>query len=801
MNLTLWTDIIPRNVRYATRSLLRSQALTATIVLTLAVAIGANTAVFSAIDAILLRPLPFPDGDRLVRVSQRLDGTSETFIAPVRLTEWNRLTSTFEGITGFYIEDVSEVSSQLPERVRRASVAPNFIEVFGIQPAIGRGFTPDEHRFGGPAAVLVSERYWRGRFAADSRVLEKTIRVGALSYPIVGVMPASFMFPDRDVDIWTPVAMDAPFTQSRQATWFNGIGRLKRGITVDQARANLSAVQRQLGAEYPSTDQRIAVVIEPLKETTVGAVRSSLWLLFGAVSTLLLIACTNIAALLLSRAAARRQEIAVRVSLGGSRRSILALAFTESAVLAASGAAVGLLLAAAASRAFRVFAATIPRMQEVTFDWRVLYFTLVVAVVVTLVCGIVPALRSARDVGAGVAGAARTQVSSRNAVHWTLVGIQVALSVTLLAGAGLLLRSLYELSQVNPGFDASRVIAFRVSGSFSESGNYGGVLLRIEGTLDALRTVPGVEAAATSFGVPGVPQQFQQEFALGEGRAETAPRLVAESRSVSPSYFETMRIPLVAGEACRRQPLGRGELMVNRVFAERFLGGASPVGLRLRTAGAAAQPPAPIVGVVADARELSIDREPVPTVYSCMSAPTPTPVYLVRTRLEPSSVAGAIRLRLKEIEPLRSVYDIRPLDEQIGEAFTQNRLRAVLLTLFAVTALSLTAVGLYGTLSYIVNRRRREAGLRLALGASRREMVTHFMNTGICVVAAACAIGLALSLVFARVVSGMLYGVSPSDPTTLSGVVVIVLTVSAVALTVPAARIAFLAPMEALREE
>jgi putative ABC transport system permease protein len=489
VDVALWMDAFLRNVRYALRTLARTPGFTVAVVLTLALGIGANSAVFSAINAVLLQPLPFPDGDRLLHLRQTQERSAETKIAPIRLEDWNRLNSTFEVITGYYMEDVSETSGDLPEKVRRAWVAPRFLEVWGIPPALGRGFTGAEHQTGGPPAVLISDRYWRRRFAADPNVLGRTVRIASASFPIVGVMPASFLFPDRGVDLWFPVVLSSQLAQVRYAIRYVGIGRLKPGVTLEQARANLSAVQTQLGEQYPETDSKLGVEVVPLKEVTVSSVRSSLWLLFGAVSVLLLITCTNIAALLLSRAAHRLQEMSVRLSLGATRASLAAQMLIETGVLALAGSAVGLLVALGASAAFRSVAVDLPRMDEIALDGRILLYTLTMAVTVTFVCGVLPAIRTARGGPAGASNeAGRTQVSTRNSLQWLLVGTQVALSVTLLAGAGLLVRSFQELSRVNPGFDPSRVLTFRVSGNWAEMADRGRLVQRIDGTLEAART-------------------------------------------------------------------------------------------------------------------------------------------------------------------------------------------------------------------------------------------------------------------------------------------------------------------------
>jgi putative ABC transport system permease protein len=799
--MAAWLDGLLRNIRYAIRSLARAPGFTTTVVLTLALGIGGNTVVFSSIDAVLLKPLPFPNGDRLVLLRQTQARSSESNIAPVRLEDWRRLNSTFDAITGYYMEDVSETSGDLPERVRRAFVAPHFLDVWGVSPAIGRSFSEAEHRAGGPAAVLISDRYWRIRIGHDANVLNRTVRIGTASFPIVGVMPRSFLFQDRDVDLWFPVAVDNKFAQSRLATWYTGIGRLKRGVTVEQARANLDAIQGRLAELYPDSDAQLRASIVPLKESTIAGVRGSLWLVFGGVQLLLLITCTNVASLLLARAASRQPEIAVRCALGASPRTIVVQMLIEALVLSLAGASIGLLVAGGAIGVLRSTLGQLPRMDEITIDARILGYTAATAVLVAVFCGTFPALRFARRRTGDLKEGGRTVVSNRHALHWLLVGTQVALSVALLAGAGLLVRSFQELWRVDAGFDLRRVLSFRISANFAESADYDRLIARIDGTIEALGALAGVQSVATSGWLPGVPDQFEAAFTLMDGGSEITQRMVAARRVVSPEYFETMTIPLVQGERCRRRPRGvAADMMVNSEFVRRYLSERpSPLGLRVAPVEASS-PPGVITGVVGNAREAGLDRDPVPTVYPCSSAPYPTPYFLVRTRAEPQSMASTIRARIHELEPLRAVYDVALLEERIDGAFAQNRLRTTVLVAFAATALSLACVGLYGMLSYVVSLRRKEIGLRLALGAARPGIVSHFLVQAMRVVLLACAGGLALSFAFAQLLAGMLYGVSASDPLTLSTVVAIVLAVATLAALVPATRAARLEPMQVLRE-
>ncbi|HEY3937432.1 MAG TPA: ABC transporter permease [Bryobacteraceae bacterium] len=793
------------NLKSAIRFIRKSPTFSVAVILTLALGIGGNSAVFSAIDAILLRPLPFPNGDELMvlhQVERKVKGPW-SFTAPVRLEDWNRLNKTFQAISGYYTSDASETSGPLPEKVTVALVAPRFFEVWGISPALGRDFTRAEEHFGGPKAVLISDRLWRRRFHGDPNVIGKPLHLDQGSTTIVGVMPASFLFPDHDADVWAPSPPDSPVAQSRESTWFKVIGRLKPHVAVSQARADLENVQAQLGRQFPKTDADLSVEILPLKETTVGGVRRSLWVLFGSVSLLLLIACTNIAALLLARTAEREREISIRYSLGASRASLIAQLLSEAFVLALAGAALGLFVAHAAAEVFRLLAKSFPRVEEITLDWRIVLYTLVCAVGATLLCGLFPAIRGTRRGIAGeLAHASRTQVSGRNPLQWLLVGVQVSLAVTLLVGAGLLLRSFQALSRVSPGFDASHVLTLRITGNWGETADMKKLRQRMNRTLDELRATPGVRAAATSVSLPGISADSQTEVKLLEGHAATEGKIIADSRFVSNGYFATMQIPLLAGQGCREAVTGTDTVVVNRSFASKYFAESPAIGHHLQWSTSQFVPqPAEIRGIAADAREQGLNHEPSPTIYWCESAPDPSPYVLIRTQGEPLAMAATLRRRIHQLDPARSVYDIAPLEEHLYDDFGETRLRTFLLTLFALTAVSLASIGLYGTLSYFVTIRRREVGLRLALGALRGQIVKHFLFAGLRVSLLGCAAGLLAAAGCARALAGMLYGVTTSDATTFAGVALLVLVVAALASSIPATRAALVEPMRVLRDE
>jgi predicted permease len=791
------------NWRAAMRFLRRSPSFSAAVILTLGIGIGANSAVFSALDAVVLRPLPYPDGDQLVALSQQdsLHRDGNSFVAPVRLEDWNRMNSTFQAISGYYLDDLSESSSSLPERVTEALVAPRFLRVLEVAPIIGRDFLPQEEHFGGPDAVLVSYRFWQRRFHGDPGAIGQKLHVGRFSYSIVGVMPESFAFPNRDVEMWAPSPPDAPYAQRRDETWFSVIGRLKGGVTMQQAQADLSTVQNRLGKQFPKPDAELTVLRAPLKQTVVGEVSNSLWLLYASVSVLLLIACSNIAALLLARIADREHEISVRISLGASRRAIVTQLLTEVFLLALLGSLLGLLVAAGASHSFRLLAKTLPRASEIGLNWRIVLYSLLCAVATTLLCGLFPAFRGTRrQLAHSLAQTSRTQVVARSPVQWFLIGVQVTLAFTLLTGAGLLIRSLEKVDRVAAGFDASHVLTFQITGSWGETADMGSMIRRIDRTLDNLRTIPGAEGAATATMLPGVPSLYQLQFSL-DGSLDPNRRILADTRFVSQGYFDTMKIPIVLGRGCREGSPTK-DLIVNKSFAALYLGGSPALGHILsQTENTAYATGGQIVGVVGDAREEGLITQPAPAVYGCLSAGNPFPSYLVRTHSDPMAMAETIRRRIHQLEPNRSVYGISPLQEHIDDVSSESRLRTLLLTLFAGSAVSLACIGLYGTLNYLGRMRQREVGVRLALGALRSQIISHFLLQGLRVTFVGCIAGLLLSLGTGRLLAGMLYEVSPVDPETYGAVLVLIFLMATLASFIPAWRAARVDPLQVLRQE
>ena len=782
----------------AFRSVARRRGVAITIILTLALGIGANSAIFSAIDAVLLKPLPYPSADRLVAVYETNASQKQltSLVAPVRLEEWNRLNRSFDGLAGSYFENVTDSTGPLPERVAAMRISPRFFSVLGAPAAIGRTVSAEEEIFGGPAVVVISDSFWRGRFNADQSVIGRSLILGGVQRTIVGVMPPSFRFPTAKTEIWIPAQMSAELLTLRQARFYSGVGRLKPGVTPEQARQEIGLIQTRLGEQFPRTDKGWSASIEPLKEQQVGGVRRSLWLLFGAVLLVLLGACGNVACLLLADAARRECELAVRFAVGAARLTIVRQLLLEGLVLALTGSIAGLLMARWGIDILRTAATRLPRAAELHMDVRLIGFTLALGVTTTVLFALAPALQATRrDVAERLARGARGKVGSRQMLQRTLVVAQVGVAIVLLVGAGLLIRSFARMQQVSPGFDPNHVLTFRMSAGWSEKPE--AVANRQARTLQRLAAIPGVTSAALDSVLPAGADSPPNEFKI-VGR-ETGERYFAVPRGVSADYFRTLGIPFLQGGACRDDPRldAPNKVVVSRAFADRFFSSESPIGHQIvqRFSGE-------IVGVVADVREQGLIKDPEPILYMCgLMAHWPDPYYIVRTDpSRPATMAG-IREALREIEPGRAVYDASTLTETLSESLSQPRLNTVLLTLFALMALMLAAIGLYGMLAQFVSQRRREIGLRIALGAQPAQVLAQVIRHGALVIGAGIVFGLGGAFALARFMATLVFGIPWHDPVTFAAVPVVLAAIAAAATIVPARRAVRVDPIEALRED
>jgi len=787
------------------RSLLKRPAFFLAVVFTLTLGIGANSAIFSVIDAVLLKPLPYPGADRVMALfesNQRQKMPHES-LAPAQIEEWNGMNQSFSAIAGGYMENVAETSGELPEMLVNARVSARFFSVLGTPPLVGRTFSPEEDLFNGPSAAVISEHLWRRRFAANPAVIGKLLRVGPYGYPIIGVMPDSVRFPAPNVDFWTPAKFPPVVMRAREVRWESAIGRLQEGTTPQAAQADLAAAQARLGEQFPATDANWTPIVEPLKEETVGGVRRSLWILFGAVSFVLLITCANVACLLLAQAHRREREIAVRFSLGARRDQVIRELLLEAFCLAIPGCLLGLATSFGAASVFRHAASILPRAVEIHLDWRIVLFTLSLSLVTAVLFGLVPALRSTRGEVAGMwAQSSRSQIGVRHSIQRTLVSAQVALALVLLVGSGLLIRSFARLTRISLGFDPERVLALRISGSFAETTNQAGLAQRLNQSLEALRTLPGVTSAALTMTVPGNGQAFTQQFHIAGQDTESQGRQVfADEEGVSPDYFNLLGIPILAGNTCRisLDPKAQHTALVSRSFADRYFPGQNPIGHYIQEGSYPLR--YLVIGVVSDIRKHGYERDPQPTFYWCGLPTSPFPEFLLKTSGEPLRLAEAVRLRVRQADPNRAVYDIQRLGDYVSSTLTERRFQIALLGSFAAMALLLSAVGLYGVTSFLVSLRTREIGLRAALGATPSRIFAQILREGGVMTGIGIVFGVAAALALTRYIGSLLFGVAPTDPITFVAVPMLLACVSAVALWVPARRATDIDPMEALRQD
>jgi putative ABC transport system permease protein len=787
-----------RDLRYALRGLRRSPAFTATVVLTLALAIGSASTIYTLIDAVVIRPLPYPDSGRLVALfeTRRADERSRTPIAPGRLEDWQQLSSTLEGLAGSYRDTVTDTSGAHPERISGAFVSPRFFSVLGAPPKLGRVFNADEERAGGPMAVVLSDALWRRRFGGDPQVLGRILPLSGARYTVVGVMPASFRYPSPAVELWIAKQARPELLKIREARFYFGVGRLKPGVTVAQAKADLDAVIGRLGERYPKSDAGWSAAVEPLIDQVVGSTRSALWLLAGAVSVLLLIGCANVACLLLSRLNARAAEIATRRSLGAGRGAIARQMLVEGLVYAFAGGSLGLAAAFAGAAYLRNSLPDVPRIAELAVDARMLLLVTATTLSAALLFSLAPVLQIVRrDLSSSWMRGGRGVAGSRQLLPRILVASQFALTTALLIAASLFLRSLARLEEAPLGFRHAGVHAFRLGSSFSERPD--AAVQRHQRILAALAEAPGVESAAMSTGIPAANPAFPREFQIvGEPPADCAVRF-ASWRMVTAGYFQTLHIPILAGRPCRMDtsPDRPFEALINRSFADRYFAGRDPIGHAI-VQGPQGDTATPIVGVVADVREDGHNREAPPAIYGCGYLRFwPDSEILVRAQSPAAAVAAA-----RAVDPGSPVYAIRPLEDALSAALSQTRFRTLLVTLFSSLALTLAAIGLYGVMAYAVSQRAREIGIRLALGARRGQIVASVVRSGAILATCGAAAGIAIGAASAKLIGTLLYGVRPYDVVSYAGAVLALFAVALLACLVPARRAVSIDPTEALRE-
>ena len=797
-------------VRYAFRSLRRSPGFALLTVILLALGIGANTAIFSLVRGVLLKPLPFPEPDRIVSVPHTppqdiFPGRATFAVSPANYLDWKAQNDVFSGMTITTDGSMTLTGLGEPESVPVAYVSSEFFDVLGARPVVGRFFLPredDEDR----GVIVLSEGFWRSRFGGNPSALGAAITLGGRSFTVVGIASAEQTFPEN-TRLWVPLTLTPKDRATRGIHDYRVLARLKPGVTLAAARAQMNAISARLAATYPEDDKGWGAAVIPLHEELVGEVRPALLVLLGAVGFVLLIACANVANLVLARTLGRRKEIAVRVALGAGRRATIEPIVLETALLALAGGLLGLVGARYGIRVMAgVLADRMPRVSEIRLDGVVLAFTAAVSVTTGVLSGLVPAWRIAReDPNETLKQGGRSESDAGSpAMRNALVAAEVALALVLMTGAGLLLRSLERLRGVDPGFEPRRVLTALVPIADDKYSVPEARRAFFERVLERVRALPGVESAATINTLPLTPGGSTQPVAIaGRPAAKLSEQPEVAVRVVSPEVWRTLRVPLREGrdfgEADRAS--ATGAVIVSETMAKRFWPGESAVGKRL-TLTFSPELSREVVGVVADVKLLGLShREPVAALYvPHAQMPTFWNYLVVRTGPSPGSLARAVTAAVRAVDPQQPVDDVRTYEDFLGGTLAAPRFQVNLLSAFAGLALTLAAAGIYGVVAYGVRRRTREIGIRVALGASATAIVRLIVAQGMRPALLGLLAGAAASLALARALSRLLFGIGAYDPTTLGAVSALLAAVALAACVLPALRAARVDPTVALTE-
>jgi putative ABC transport system permease protein len=803
-------ETLTQDLRFGIRMFLRNPGLTAVLILTIALGIGLNSALFSVVNSLLLNPLPFPEADRLTYAWTRSDRLSSERlgVTPEEFEEWRKQPQSFMGIaahtgTWFNLSGTDE-----PERISSARVSPTFFSLLGIKPALGRDFLPEDEDFKGGRAVILSHRLWQRRFSADPSLIGRTIRLNDLPYVVVGILPPGFRLPQiregtSETELWTVLDLNI----WRGAPVLSVFARLKPGLDVEVAQAELNSIARRLEIAYPQTHSGKSVHLVPLQEQVVGGVRHSLLVLFGAVLIVLLIACANISNLLMARAAGRRREMALRLAIGASRLRLIRQLLTEGILLAVVGGGLGLLIAFfAKTLLLSLSEQSIPRADEVVIDMRVLLFTLSLSVIIGLVFSILPAiLASSMNPNQSLKEGAKPGAAGRsgNRLRGMLIVVQVALALVLTISAGLLTRSFLALLSVDPGFDPKKVLTFDLflSSKYNPPAQGAGFYRQLTERLAAL---PGVEAAGAVNALP-LGGTFTWTFFIEGRQPSDVPLGRVEYQIVTPDFFHTVGIPLVKGRVFTEQdgkeaiPVG----IINEAMARLYWPNEDPIGKRLRVQAPISMAPwATIIGVVGDVKHNGLDRDPSPAFYRPhQQHPRGDMTLVVRAQRDPLALANSVRYQVREMDKDIPISNLREYTYFVAKSVAQRRFAMLLLAIFAVIALALALCGIYGVLSYSVSQRTQELAIRQALGAEPRDVLALVVRQGMYLVLVGIIIGLAAAFGLTRVMTNMLYEIKPLDLTTFMTVPFLIAGVAALACYIPARRASRQDPMVALRNE
>jgi putative ABC transport system permease protein len=816
-------ETLARDVRYSLRVLRDKPGFSIVAMLTLALGIGANTAIFSLLDSVLLRPLPYTDPASLVVVWEKSsqETNPHNTVTPPDFLDWSQRNSVFSGMAGIFDQRANLTGHGPPQEVALQDVTANFFSVLGVNPILGSAFTAENSQPGHDDVVVLSFGFWKERYAGDPSVIGKILTLNGHRLTVVGVAPEDFDWFIKDGSLtgakpqmWTPwIIPEALHDRKNVGRFMTVVARLKPGIAVARAQADMNIIAAQIAQEYPDFNGHWGVNIVPLRQQISGDLRPALLILFGAVAFVLLIACANVSSLLLARAAAREKEMAVRTAIGASPWRIACQLLTESVVLAAIGGSIGVVLAVWGTNALL---AASPRnllnIRSVSVDVRILAFAAGSTLLAGLLFGFLPSYISAhshisetlREGGRGSSPGKR-----RGIAHGSFVVLQMCLALVLLAGSGLLIRSFIRLVGVDPGFDASHLLTFKVTLPGSQYGTDAKCLSFFQEFLSRLSHLPGVRSATMN----SFPPFSGLGAATGVHILSQPPRSlmdlpVAAVRVVGPHYFETMRIPLRAGRAFTEQELteARHVVIINQAFADKHMSGSSPLGQKvvifMKSLEESANPSSEIIGVVGDVRQMGLETPGEPTVYW----PHPELVYsemtiLLRTSNDPLALVSAARNELQQMDPEQPMAAVATMDQLLGASLSRSRFTMLLLAIFAAIALLLASVGIYGVIAYGVTQRTQEFGIRIALGAAPRDVLRLVLGQGTRLASLGIGLGIIFALMLGRFLATLLYGISPSDPLTITGVALLLAFAALAACYVPARRATRVDPIETLRYE
>jgi putative ABC transport system permease protein len=804
---TLWQDL-----RFGLRMLLSKPGFTLIAVLSLALGIGANTAIFSLVDAVLLRPLPFQEPERLVIVWEDAAkiGFPRNTPAPANYADWKAQNQVFEDMAALNWRSLALTDEGEPEKVETQGVTANFFPLLGVKPMLGRSFTPEEDKEGSDRVAVVSYGLWQRRFGGDPALVGKEILLDGQKRTVLGVMPAGFQFLSKDTGLWVPMAFSPEELANRGGHYLTVVARMKPGVTLAQASADIAGVTKRINQEHSWHGFELGSVVISLREQLAGDVRASLLVLLVAVGCVLLIACANIANLLLSRGTARYREIAVRTALGAGRGRVVRQLLTESILLATAGGLTGLVFAwLSFSFLKQIIPDSMASNAGVKIDARIFGFTLLLSLLTGIVFGLAPALQAAKvDLNEALKSGGRTGTGSgHRRLRGALVVTEIALALVLLVGAGLLIQTFLKLRALDIGVNPENVLTLRTQLPRSKYGELPKRTAFYQQVLERVRALPGVTAAGYTTAVPLTWKGGTSGFTV-EGK-EQGPGQDANNRQVTAGYLETMGVKLRQGrffdehDDAQSQPAA----IINETMARQYWPGENAVGKRFKLGGTdSTSPLRTVIGVVGDVKEMGLEAPPKAEMFFPFQH-LPDMLWnmprdlTVRTTGNPMSLVASVRQAVWSVDPAQPISNVRTMDEILSEEVAQRRIGMTLLAAFAALALLLASLGIYGVLSYAVTQRTQEIGIRMALGANRQAVLRLVMADGMRLAVAGVAIGLGLSFALTRLMTGLLFGVSASDPRTLAGVTLLLTAVALVACYVPARRATKVDPMIALRYE